>query len=532
MMTTTTTTTSATGTFATGGGRGVATVSGWTPKTDSLLLHHRPPSLPPPSSFPSRREIAGRRRRRRGTAGGYDVIDRAFGPSFPPALLAELRAGGWVGGGDSVGKFGSEAAGRLRPARTAAEAEADGLLKGLVGSFLGGDDDGRGSSGGDGGGADGGPRTRGDLSAFVSRDERSSKSFPEKFPMLSRLIGSVEATAARRLGADEHSIDDDDPRIAFDLDRTSVQVARYPGDGASGYPRHCDRGPQCTGEDPVSEQPMGADEAGGRRPPPGRILTFVYYLTPHDWDSTRDGGALRMFLSNPPEYSPDDDDGGILEAHFDLAPYSDRLVAFRSDLIEHLVLPSQREGRVAITVWLYGRVVRGGFGVDASHDAHVRRDVPGTVARERGLTPPFSAEHDDDCNVDNDDKDANRSRLNLPPPLSIPNVEDGRSNSEPPTIFVAIPAYRDAETWPTIKSLVEMAYDPKRITVGVCFQVDTVSKEEVRRLTTAEGARVTIRRKGWSVEEHVRSLVMDCRHATGGSFPFMRCASLTTTVYG
>ena len=67
---------------------------------------------------------------------------------------------------------------------------------------------------------------------------------------------------------------------------------------------------------------------------PGRILTAILYLNP-EWQPA-DGGELRIHpTAGPPR---------------DIAPAGGRLVLFRSDLVEHEVLPAHRL-RMAVTAW-------------------------------------------------------------------------------------------------------------------------------------------------------------------------------------
>lgn len=65
-----------------------------------------------------------------------------------------------------------------------------------------------------------------------------------------------------------------------------------------------------------------------------RIFSFILYLNP-DWRN-EDGGQLRAYLPQGEE---------------DIFPQADRFVVFRSDLIEHEVLPTQRT-RFSITGWM------------------------------------------------------------------------------------------------------------------------------------------------------------------------------------
>jgi SM-20-related protein len=70
------------------------------------------------------------------------------------------------------------------------------------------------------------------------------------------------------------------------------------------------------------------------KPGDHRKLSVICYLN-KDWTSGL-GGQLRMYLKS----------GSV-----DVLPISGRLVCFRSDLIEHEVLPSKRE-RMSITGWM------------------------------------------------------------------------------------------------------------------------------------------------------------------------------------
>ncbi|MBI3218867.1 MAG: 2OG-Fe(II) oxygenase [Bacteroidetes bacterium] len=65
-----------------------------------------------------------------------------------------------------------------------------------------------------------------------------------------------------------------------------------------------------------------------------RKLSVICYLN-SDWQES-DGGLLRIYLGNETK---------------DVLPLAGRLVCFRSDLLEHEVLPATRE-RLSITGWL------------------------------------------------------------------------------------------------------------------------------------------------------------------------------------
>jgi len=71
-----------------------------------------------------------------------------------------------------------------------------------------------------------------------------------------------------------------------------------------------------------------------------RKLSIICYLN-KDWTDEH-GGKLRMYL---PEQS------------LDILPVAGRLVCFRSDQIEHEVLPATRE-RLSITGWMVDRLVK------------------------------------------------------------------------------------------------------------------------------------------------------------------------------
>lgn len=70
-----------------------------------------------------------------------------------------------------------------------------------------------------------------------------------------------------------------------------------------------------------------------------RKITVICYLNP-DWEKEH-GGQLRMYLP---------------EETRDILPVAGRLVCFRSDLIEHEVLPATRE-RLSLTGWMLDQVL-------------------------------------------------------------------------------------------------------------------------------------------------------------------------------
>lgn len=70
-----------------------------------------------------------------------------------------------------------------------------------------------------------------------------------------------------------------------------------------------------------------------------RKLSVICYLNT-DWKES-EGGQLRIYLPN---------------GSTDILPLAGRLVCFRSDLLEHEVLPATRE-RLSLTGWLLDRVI-------------------------------------------------------------------------------------------------------------------------------------------------------------------------------
>nr|MCU0451697.1 2OG-Fe(II) oxygenase [Bernardetiaceae bacterium] len=69
-----------------------------------------------------------------------------------------------------------------------------------------------------------------------------------------------------------------------------------------------------------------------------RRFSLICYLNPADWQPT-DGGQLRLYLPTGP---------------LDVLPTGGTLVCFKSDWLEHEVLPAHR-ARYSLTGWLRGR---------------------------------------------------------------------------------------------------------------------------------------------------------------------------------
>ncbi len=467
-----------------------STIPGWSPNTD-LLLRHVHPTLPSrqiddyiaPSSGRPSGQILNDTAVCRGH-GGYDIIDHAFGYEFPSALFKELQSHGWVDNAINGGK------GKLNPARTKMDVDLSSILSRGVNDFLENNGSGnidasrsnRGSTG-----------VRGDESVFIPRKDRADAlKFSQRYPVLHHFISTIENTAIQRLGMKngirkrygeghvKYDIEEySSTSFIFDTSLTSVQVAKFPGDGSAGYPRHCDRGKSCR-SDPTH------NEKGGME----RILTFVYYLTPSDWDANSDGGALRLFSIRDDSNSDADAlaEESDSEIFFDVIPYSDRMVVFRSDLIEHQVMPSFRRDRMAVTVWLYGRVYSS------------QSDATAINFTDFITNQTFT-----------DQKDAPDEDSSSPPPLVLSS-----NNFREKTVFVAIPSYRDRETWPTIHSLIQTARYPGRIYIGVVWQVDTKSQQEMTTLTSGEDVVTSFDKSShWENTKNLRSIILDYTQATG-----------------
>lgn len=380
-------------------------IKGWKPSTTNSLL--MPPNV----------------------IGACDVIDHTFGKAFAQSLQTELEM-------NNIHE-------KLEPARTAQDLQTNDLMQ-KFSAFTGKTSNVRSS-------------VRQDFSSIVPRSFRKLPIFRTKYPHLHKMISSIEQTASHYL-VDKKQNSFRNVDINLDLSLTSVQIAKYEGDGISGYKRHCDNGLACNHD--VSS--TSTEEANHR------VITAVYYLTDEDWDED-DAGHLRI-------YDLDKSCSNDSQKYCDILPYSDRLVLFRSDLVEHEVLPSMKRTRMAITVWLYGTVNQ------LSQQEIMLQEI-----------------------VKNE-KDCNDYLCSSVPPLQI--LED--SNNRDKKIFVSIPAYRDTETYPTIRSLIENATYPDRVFVGVVFQYDTYS--ELERKKYEDGKRVLPH--SWTLN-NLRTLTLDYRNATG-----------------
>lgn len=325
---------------------------------------------------------------------------------------------------------------------------------------------------------------RGDLNLFIDRETRQNPAFGRRHRFLHKLIQSVEAIVFDKLSR----------VIQFSPEHTSVQLAEYPV--GAGYARHCDR--------PKSASIHNSIE---------RIITVVYYLTPSDWSAEDDGGSLRLHLTKncntdnkkiAPSAHPSDVE--------DIVPYSNRMVIFRSDYVEHQVLPCHRRPRRAITIWLYGRLL-------GPNDSEMQnsRNQSGTIHKELAtLLPILEISSPGKCASNQGSPKQPREGLlmrdatQLPPPLPI--REDPSCDFSSKSIFVSIAAYRDSETGPTIRNLMATASNPNRITIGLMLQIDTLNPDHC--YDKYQVLDQLPREESWWPSQ-VKCLTMDARHSTG-----------------
>ena len=190
--------------------------------------------------------------------------------------------------------------------------------------------------------------------------------------------------------------------------RTSVQIACYRG-GGERYVRHFDA---IRGRDDHGEQ---------------RRVTALYY-TSHAWFAAH-GGALRLFAPG----------GEAVE----LAPLLDRLVLFRSEIVEHEVLAAHAP-RYAVTCWMYGKPCS----VAAPSPQPLLASPPAAL-----VAASVAAK-----------------KIGERPPTSTTVLAGGGEEEALPTIFVSIVSYRDPQCAATIRDLFETASSPDRVFVGVVFQ--------------------------------------------------------------
>lgn len=123
------------------------------------------------------------------------------------------------------------------------------------------------------------------------------------------------------------------------IDEYNIQFAIYPGKGET-YHRHRDAFPR-----------SDTDE-------PSRQLTCLLYLN-REWLHD-DGGQLRIFTTEGIKLEGAGEPFSFWGVYgYDIEPIFGRLVVFRSDLVDHAVLPCHRE-RSALTLWIHGTGPEGG----------------------------------------------------------------------------------------------------------------------------------------------------------------------------
>ena len=331
------------------------------------------------------------------------------------------------------------------------------------------------------------PPVRGDKSLFLSRDYRSRPDFSARHPQLHLLLSTVSNTLQEKLS---HGID-------LDLNQTSVQLAVYPGDGSSCYVRHCDRGQDgCVEESLLNNKSTRS---------PQRIVTAIYYLTDPDWSERKDGGSLLVFSH---------DDNSVV-----VPPYRDRLIVFRSDGVEHQVLPSLRRPRTAITMWFYGTVK----GSAAPTEMEPSTEVESIHFLPDVLMTSVASSNDDSGDPSKKMQGSARhqsSQPDGPPPLTITDIKSQNNDDDEsllPTIFVSIASYRDSETYPTIQSLFSNAKYANRVKVGLVLQYDETQDASIWNQIVASP---------WYQSNQIRCLRMDDRHALGPCYARSLCQSL------
>ncbi|CEM16584.1 unnamed protein product [Vitrella brassicaformis CCMP3155] len=144
-------------------------------------------------------------------------------------------------------------------------------------------------------------------------DLRGLKQIAHKIESVRRRLNSVHmrrrpANVPERASADNRPLDEED---GGPFSKSEIQLTRYPG-GGSRYVRHLD-----------------ASQSNNR------LLTLIVYLNP-DWQ-TKHGGELRALTESE---------------QVDIPPLMDTFVLFRSDMIEHEVLPCYCE-RYAVSCWFH-----------------------------------------------------------------------------------------------------------------------------------------------------------------------------------
>ena len=392
-----------------------------------------------------------------------------------------------------------------------------------------------------------GDSVRGDNSVFISREYRQEKSFPQQHPCLHELISTISNTFDREFSGENNNsncsnsssnsnsnsnrsiyrwnADSDsnkhhkDDTIILDFSMTSVQLALYPGDSKSGYRKHCDRQYSCmqerternTSDTSKSSAPNNSNKNANAKPE--RLITCIYYLTGENWDASLDGGALRLFRPGDDHGDGKSDytDSSLVElggenqlllssssssSYTDVVPFRDRMVVFRSDRVQHQVMPSHRRARLAITLWFYGTIVPNANAnpnsredaasipandIDSKTADAMKRPITTTTTTSRTLKSslyrpirPLPIHR-----VSSSRLPSSKASASTASKLFTSTVDDtnGDSSSSSPSsssssnIFVSIASYRDSETRPTIDALYSTAMNPCRVFTGIVAQL-------------------------------------------------------------
>ncbi len=186
----------------------------------------------------------------------------------------------------------------------------------------------------------------------------------------------------------------------------------------------------------------------GRGVGPARLITAIAYLNP-DWEPGA-GGCLRLHVPPGP---------------VDVAPRGGRVLLFRSDAVEHEVLPSHGPPRYAVTMWMYGEPGGGAAGGSAFDAAGGGGGVDPAAALgvggRMGVGVAGAGTGADACDG---------GAPSVAPPLPLARLPPARRR-----VFVTIPCYRDSECQHTLRSLFAAAARPEDVFVGVCWQMDWVA---------------------------------------------------------
>jgi hypothetical protein len=298
--------------------------------------------------------------------------------------------------------------------------------------------------------------------------------------------------------------------------RKSVQLAYYPGDGRR-YVRHRDAFP------PSPEAKAKKREDGDGEGEATRCLTIICYLNPH-WQPEH-GGRLRLFLpaGDPKAAEPAPGREADAEADAEAAPSPSpcwevdpqlgRVVVFRSDVVEHEVLPAWAP-RFALTCWFYGR---------PRHTTTPPRAPLPTPVPVAALLAAFAGNGGGDTGPSTactpaagtaeggkEEGEGDSAWTTTAPPLPIEEAEGKGGRGEgawaAQSILVSVVAYRDSECQHTLHSLFASARHPDRVSVGLVWQGDGSEEEEARCFGRPLPPR-------WA--KRVRTLRMDHREAAG-----------------